>query len=61
MTDFRNVLYFYTGKKKKNKGSLQETYFFNKGVSFVSLKKTYSLHTKMTSFVGFLSLIFCTY
>ena len=49
MTDFRDILYFYP-KKKENKSSLQETYFFNQGVSFLSLKKKYSLHTKMTSF-----------
>ena len=41
MTDFRDILYFYPEKK---------TYFFNQGVSFLSLKKKYSLHTKMTSF-----------
>ena len=34
---------------------MQETYFFNQGVSFLSLKKKHSLHTKMTSFVFFLS------
>ena len=56
MTDFRNILYFYPEKKKKkNKSSLQETYFFNQGVSFLSLKKKYSLHTKMTSFLCFIS------
>ena len=48
MTDFQDILYFYPEKKKS---SLQETYFFNQGVSFLSLKKKYSLHTKMTSFV----------
>ena len=52
MTDFRDILYFYPEKKKKkkNKSSVQETYFFNQGVSFLSLQKKYSLHTKMTSF-----------
>ena len=54
MTDFRDILYFYLEKKS----SLPETYFFNQGVSFLSLKKKYSLHTKMTSFVCFLSLFF---
>ena len=48
MTDFRDILYFYPEKK-----SVQETYFFNQGVSFLSLKKKYSLHTKMTSLVFF--------
>ena len=38
MTDFRDILYFYP-EKKNNKSSLQETYFFNQGVSFLSLKK----------------------
>ena len=53
MTDFRDILYFYPEKKKKphthkkNKSSLQETYFFNQGVSFLSLKKKYSLHMKI--------------
>ena len=51
MTDFRDILYFHP--EKKNKSSLQETYFFNQGVSFLSLKKKYSLHTNMTSFVFF--------
>ena len=51
LSDFRDILYFYPGKKKKS--SLQETYFFNQGVSFLSLKKKYSLHTKMTSLVFF--------
>ena len=55
MTDLRHILYFYPEKKKKNKSILQETYFFNQGVSFLSLKKKYSLHTKMTIFVCFLS------
>ena len=45
-------------KKKKNESSLQETYFFNQGVLFLSLEKKYCLHTKMTSFVCFLSLSF---
>ena len=53
MTDFRDILYFYPEKKKKKKSSLQETYFFNQGVLFLSLKKKYSLHTKMTSFAFF--------
>ena len=53
MTDFRDILYFYPEKKKKN--SVQETYFLNQGVSFLSLKKKYSLHTKMTSFAFFLT------
>ena len=58
MTDFQDILYFYPEKKKKKyKSSLQETYFFNQGVSFLSSKKKYSLHTKMTSF-GFFSLFF---
>ena len=57
MTDFQDILYFYLERKKK-KSSLQETYFFNQGVSFLSLKKKYSLHTKMLSFVFFLSLFF---
>ena len=39
MTDFRDILYFYPDPPKKNKSSLQETYFFNQGVSFLSLKK----------------------
>ena len=56
MTDFRDILYFYPGKKK-NKSSLQETYFFNQGVSFLSLKKKYSLHTKMTSFAFFFHIL----
>ena len=55
MTDFRDILYFYP--EKKNKSSLQETYFFNQGVSFLSLKKKYSLYTNMMSFV-FFSLLF---
>ena len=56
MTDFRDILYFYPEKKKKN--SLQETYFFSQGVSFLSLKKKYSLHTKMRSFVFFFFFLF---
>ena len=48
MTDFPDILYSYPEKKKEKKSSLQETYFFNQGVSFLSLKKKYSLHTKMT-------------
>ena len=52
MTDFQDILYFYPEKKKK-KSSLQETYFCNQGVLFLSFKKKYSLHTKMTSFVFF--------
>ena len=43
MTDFRDILYFYPEKKKKNKSSLQETYFFNQGVSFLSHKKLEAL------------------
>ena len=43
-------IYFISILKKS---SLQETYFFNQGVSFLSLKKKYSLHTKMTSFAFF--------
>ena len=57
MTDFQDILYFYPEKKKKNKSSLQETYFFNQRVSFLSLKRKHSLHTKMTSFVCFLFFI----
>ena len=58
MTDFRDILYFYPEKKReKNKSSLQETYFFNQGVSFLSLKKKYSLHTKMTSLGFFFTLV----
>ena len=54
MTDFRDILYFYPEKKKKKtKSNLQETYLFNQGVLFLSLKKKYSLHTKMTSFAFF--------
>ena len=53
MTDFRDIAYFIFILYKS---SLQETYFFNQGVSFLSLKKKYSLHTKMTSF--FFSLFF---
>ena len=41
MTDFRDILYFYP--ENENKSSLQETYFFNQGVSFLSLMKKYSL------------------
>ena len=55
MTDFRDILHFYPEKKKS---SLQETYFFNQGVSFLSLKKKYSLHTKMTSCFFFLWFFF---
>ena len=55
MTDFRDILYFYPEKKKKS--SVQETYFFNQGVSFLSLKKKYSLHTKMTSFALFFYMV----
>ena len=54
MTDFRDILYFYPEKKKKkNESSLQKTYFFNQGVSLLSLKKKYSLQKKMTSFAFF--------
>ena len=57
MTDFRDILYFYP--EQNTKSSLQETYFFDQGVSFLSCKKKYSLHTKMTSFFFFfLSLSF---
>ena len=42
MTDFRDILYFYP-EKKKNKSSVQETYFLNRGVSFLSLKKKYNI------------------
>ena len=50
MTDFRDKLYFYPEKKK--------TYFFNQGVSFLSRRKIYSLHTKMMSFGYFLCVFF---
>ena len=53
MTDFRDILYFILYMS-----SLQETYFFNQGVSFLSLKKKYSLHTKMMSFVFFFFLFY---
>ena len=56
MTDFQDILHLYP--EKITKSSLQVTYFFNQGVSFLSLKKKYSLHTKMTYFVCFLFFFF---
>ena len=46
MTDFRDILYFYPLQEQFARNLL-----FNQEVSFLSLKKKYSLHTKMTSFV----------
>ena len=61
MTDFGDIFYFYPEKTKTthtHKSSLQETYFLNQGVSLLSLKKKYSLHTKMTSVVFFFFSLF---
>ena len=48
MTNFRDIFYFYPLQEQFARNLL-----FNQGVSFLSLKKKYSLHTKMTSFILF--------
>ena len=52
MTDFRDILYFYPLQEQ-----FEETYFFNQGVSFLSLKQKYSLHTFFFSLFFFYILV----
>ena len=54
MTDFRNILYFYS---EKTRAVCKKLTFLIKEFRFCHLRKN-SLHTKMRSFVCFLSFFF---